>query len=94
MIVPAGNTLVVFNVPIIDDKASEEDETFSITIDPSSLRKFRGVSVFPDGREARVIIVDEDEGKINKIIINYNNFANIHTYNLFCSYCTYKISVG
>ena len=62
--VPAQSTSVMFDVVIKDDTELESDETFKISIDPSSLRGFLGnrINVFDRG-EATVTIVDNDKGK-------------------------------
>ena len=56
---PAGMTSVPFNVPIIDEMICEGNETFTLTIDSSSLPKNVGVA---DPGNTTVTIVD-NEGK-------------------------------
>ena len=60
MIIPAEVTHVAFNVTIRDD-LEESDENFTISIDPSSLRR-RVSGSRPS--EVTVTIVDNDEGRI------------------------------
>ena len=55
--VPARQIYVSFNVSIIDDNTLELNETFTLTIDPSSLVSHLNVSN-PD--HSTVIIVDND----------------------------------
>ena len=54
---PAGTIRVPFNVPIINDTISEANETFTLTIDPSSLPT--GSTVGTPG-SAVVTIIDDD----------------------------------
>ena len=56
----AGNTVGALSIPIIDDNIFEENENFSLTINPSSLPN--GVMVGYPGL-ATVTIVDYD-GKL------------------------------
>ena len=68
MIIPAEVTHVAFNVTIRDDDLEESDENFTISIDPSSLRRRVSVSRTVSGSrpsEVTVTIVDNDEGRIN-----------------------------
>ena len=54
MIIPAKMTSASFNISITNDAILEQNETFALTIDPSS----NFTIVDPD--EATVIIVDDD----------------------------------
>ena len=70
MIIPAEVTHVAFNVTIYDDDLEESDENFTISIDPSSLRRRVSVSRRVSGSrpsEVTVTIVDNDEGRINLV---------------------------
>jgi len=55
---PAGQTIVLFNIPIISDDILEGNESFTITIDPLSLTSSSITAVDPD--QATVTIVDDD----------------------------------
>ena len=57
VILPAGVTIVSFDVPINDDMILEDDESLILTINPSSLPT--GVIVGTPG-QATVTIVDND----------------------------------
>ena len=70
VIIPAEVTHVAFNVTIHDDDLEESDENFTISIDPSSLRRRVSVSRRVSGSrssEVTVTIVDNDEGRINLV---------------------------
>ena len=67
MIIPAEVTHAVFNVTIRDDDLEESDENFTISIDPSSLRRRISASRTVSGSrpsEVTVTIVDDDEGRV------------------------------
>ena len=52
---PAGETSVIFNVMIKDDDLFENDETFNLTINPSS-----GVSIINPAQVT--VTITDDEG--------------------------------
>ena len=54
---PAGETLAVFNVSIIDDNIMEGNENFTLSVDPSSLPN--SVTIGDPGHTT-VIIIDDD----------------------------------
>jgi len=55
---PAGTTMASFNIPIVNDDVSENNEQFTITIDPSSLPT--GVSSGSTG--ASIVTILDDDG--------------------------------
>ena len=57
VIIPAGMTNVPFDVPIIDDTILEENETFTLEINSSSLPSRITVS---NPSQARVVIRNDD----------------------------------
>ena len=57
VIIPAGATMVPFDIPIVDDNILEDNEDFDIIIVPGSLPD--DVSVGNPGR-ATVNIIDDD----------------------------------
>ena len=58
---PAGQTTVLFNIPINDDNILEGNENFNLTINTSSLSN--GVTR-GDLDQATVTIVDNDDRKL------------------------------
>ena len=55
IMLPAGQTNVMLNVPIFDDSILEDDETFTLTINPSDDYMIRR-----NRNEARVTIKNDD----------------------------------
>ena len=58
--IPAGVISVPFNIPIIDDNIFEANESFTLTIDSSSLPS--RVSVQPDC--VLIITIVDDDGEL------------------------------
>ena len=57
--IPAGEISVPFNISIIDDNIFERNETFSLTIDPSSLPS-RVLLQSPGNCMLMITIMDDD----------------------------------
>ena len=56
---PAGETLAIFNVSIIDDNIMEGNENFTLSINSSSLPN--GVAIGDPGHTTVIIIDDDDD---------------------------------